>query len=376
LEVIEEDDKQQMIQETVALGLSDRATKHKKAIQAEMQRREDLKNEKRRQEEEAARAKERRRERRMCLKEQKRISELTDVISLNVVPAAELKDYTVSMPIYDVRDYKLAAENGPGIFTFGGLIGEIMISLSAFYETMITRMEMPSFEMRKDQILKFLEDLLLDGMNQEACYMRVTKELLTEREMLEEDDEMQATKAAEKLATGQNIAQFGMQFLLSTDKAKMGLNDDIIRDVFYAICKINYYETQEPVLIPEDEELTDEQKERFAEQNEEIERTNELFAKMKNFAKLVNPSTEEVVAEDPEQVVNEPEAEEKCLVRVQNYRDPVSIDSEAPGLQQPANASTMSKDQHQSRVSVGGGDGDASQKLDTVSDTSSHRALK
>mmetsp|Transcript_22061 Transcript_22061/g.29484 ORF Transcript_22061/g.29484 Transcript_22061/m.29484 type:complete len:366 (+) Transcript_22061:1107-2204(+) len=365
-----------MIQETVALGLSDRATKHKKAIQAEMQRREDLKNEKRRQEEEAARAKERRRERRMCLKEQKRISELTDVISLNVVPAAELKDYTVSMPIYDVRDYKLAAENGPGIFTFGGLIGEIMISLSAFYETMITRMEMPSFEMRKDQILKFLEDLLLDGMNQEACYMRVTKELLTEREMLEEDDEMQATKAAEKLATGQNIAQFGMQFLLSTDKAKMGLNDDIIRDVFYAICKINYYETQEPVLIPEDEELTDEQKERFAEQNEEIERTNELFAKMKNFAKLVNPSTEEVVAEDPEQVVNEPEAEEKCLVRVQNYRDPVSIDSEAPGLQQPANASTMSKDQHQSRVSVGGGDGDASQKLDTVSDTSSHRALK
>jgi len=45
-----------------------------------MQRREDLKNEKRRQEEEAARAKARRVERRMCLKEQKRILELADIL--------------------------------------------------------------------------------------------------------------------------------------------------------------------------------------------------------------------------------------------------------------------------------------------------------
>ena len=47
------------------------------------------------------------------------------------------------MPIYDIRDNKLAAEGGPGIFTFGSLLGEIMISLSAFHETMITKMEMP-----------------------------------------------------------------------------------------------------------------------------------------------------------------------------------------------------------------------------------------
>ena len=80
LEMIEEEDKLKLIEETVQSGLSDRAKQHKKAIQAEMQRREDLKNEKRRQEEDAARAKERRRERRMCLKEQKRISELGDTL--------------------------------------------------------------------------------------------------------------------------------------------------------------------------------------------------------------------------------------------------------------------------------------------------------
>ena len=76
LDVLEEKEKQQVIQETLQSCMQDRATKHKAAIKAEMQRREDLKNEKRLAEEAAARAKERRRERRMCLKEQKRILEL------------------------------------------------------------------------------------------------------------------------------------------------------------------------------------------------------------------------------------------------------------------------------------------------------------
>ena len=162
-----------------------------------------------------------------------------------MVPAAELKEYTVSMPVYDIRDYKQCAESGPGIFTFGGLLGEIMISLSAFLESMTTRMEMPSFEMNKAQMVKFLEDLLLDGFNPECCFMKISGDLLTEREKLEEDDESQAQKAADRLSVGQNLTQFGMQFLLSTDKVKVGINEDVVRDVFYALCKIHYYEAQE-----------------------------------------------------------------------------------------------------------------------------------
>jgi len=191
LEMIEEDDKQKLIEETIHSGLGDRAKKHKKAIQAEMQRREDLKNEKLREEAEAKRAKERRQERRMCLKEQKRILELSDTLQLSVVPQSDQRDYTSasSCPVYDVRDYKLAVENGPGIFTFGGLLGEIMISISAFHETMITKMELPSFEIRREQILKFLEDLLFDGFNPEVCYIRISDDMLTERERLEEDEE-------------------------------------------------------------------------------------------------------------------------------------------------------------------------------------------
>ena len=123
-------------------------------------------------EQEAARAKARRQERRKCLKEQRRILELADVLAISVVGQCEQRDFSVTMPVYDVRDYKSAAENGPGIFAFGGLLGEIMIALSAFQETMITRMEQPSFEMRRDHIFKFIEELMFEGWGQGICYLQ------------------------------------------------------------------------------------------------------------------------------------------------------------------------------------------------------------
>ena len=70
---------------------------------------------------------------------------------------------------------------------------------------------------------------------------------------------MQATKAADRLAAGQNILQFGMQFLLNSDHMKAGLNDEIVRDVFFALCKIHYYEHQEMMQLPDDgEEISEE----------------------------------------------------------------------------------------------------------------------
>ena len=94
-----------------------------------MQRREDNENAKRRQAEEAARAKARRQERRRCLKEQLRLNQLQEVLTTEALPAAELREYTVALPIYDIRDY--SADVAPGIYTFGGFIGELMITLQA-----------------------------------------------------------------------------------------------------------------------------------------------------------------------------------------------------------------------------------------------------
>lgn len=181
-------------------------------------------------------------------------------------------------------------------------------------------MEMPSFEMTREQILKFLEELLFDGFNHEVCFLKITDDLVSEREVLDEDEESVAIKAADRLSNGQKLGQFGMQFLLSLDRNKAGLNDDIVRDLFYAICRINYYEPQQPVPLPEDgEEVSEEQKERFNEQNDEIERANELFAKLKNFVKLVSPQKETSLEEGEEKLERstvDEAAQEKCLVRI------------------------------------------------------------
>ena len=136
LELIEDNDRSELIEETLSTGLTNRAMNHKKAIQNEMQRREDNKNEKRRLEEEAARAKERRRERRMCLKEQKRIGELQEILMITVIPGAEQREYSVNTPIYDVREY---GDLPSGIYTLGGFIGELMISLHGLHEFLTTK---------------------------------------------------------------------------------------------------------------------------------------------------------------------------------------------------------------------------------------------
>lgn len=250
LEMLEQDDKTAFIERSLSSGLSARALIHKKAIQSEMQRREDLKNEKRRKDEEAARAKDRRRERRMCLKEQKRIAELVDVL-VAYVPQGEQKEYTLAMPVYDVRDYR--HDSVPGIYTFGGLFGELIVTLTAFQETMQTRMEMPAFELKRDQVLKFFEEILLEGYPQEVCHLKLSGELLSERERMEDNEDLQALKTSDRLLKGSNLCQYGLKFLLCNEKARAGLSQEIIKDLFYALCKIHYYEPQEPLVPPEDE---------------------------------------------------------------------------------------------------------------------------
>lgn len=98
---------------------------------------------------------------------------------ITVVPQSEQKEYTVAMPIYDVRDYESEA---PGIYTFGGFIGELILSLSSLNEYLTTKGEMPSFEMPADSILKFIEELLVDGYPAGICTLKLTSDLLSEEE--------------------------------------------------------------------------------------------------------------------------------------------------------------------------------------------------
>lgn len=126
------------------------------------------------------------------------------------------------MPVYDVRDYK--ADAASGIYTFGGFIGELMSTLSVFNEFVTTRMEQPAFEMRPEQILKFMEELLVDGYPQEICFLKLHKDVVMADEH-EDPVEDKADRAAERLFAGDKIAQYGMRFLLGCDQSKVGLNE-------------------------------------------------------------------------------------------------------------------------------------------------------
>lgn len=97
------------------------------------------------------------------------------------------------------------------------------------------------------------------------------------------------------------------------------------------------------VAVPaeDDEAVTEEQRDKIIESNEEIEKSNELFAKLKLYVKLITPDEDEDAQPDYASM------DEKCLVRILNYRDAVnpenSIDAQA------MNTSTLSKDKHESR---------------------------
>jgi len=65
-----------------------------------------------------------------------------------IVPSSEQREYSVSLPIYDIRGYM--PETPSGIFTFGGFIGELIIALHCLNEYMSARVEYSGFEMKSE----------------------------------------------------------------------------------------------------------------------------------------------------------------------------------------------------------------------------------
>jgi hypothetical protein len=68
------------------------------------------------------------------------------------------------------------------------------------------------------------------------------------------------------------------------------------------------------------------------------------MAKLKQYVKLVTPGEEEDALPDYASM------DEKCLVRMGNYKDPVIPDASVDAA--AVNTSTLSKDKHESRTSA------------------------
>ena len=267
---------------------------------------------------------------------------------LTVVPSSEQKEYTVAMPVHDVREF--GPEAASGICTFGGFTGELILTLHLLQEHMKTKGEAPDFEIKADSIQKFMEELLMDGYPAGICFINVSADPLTETELAEETVEKQAEIAANRLSEGKSVSGHGIKFMLANSRA-LGLNEQMINDVLRSLCEIHYHQPQELIAIPDEaDEPSEEAREKIAEQNEEIEKSNELFAKLKQFVQLVTPpAQEEGEGEEMQEPSTANEVEEKALVRIMNYREPVNTDvSGEPGT--GVNTTTISKDHHVSGV--------------------------
>lgn len=108
------------------------------------------------------------------------------------------------------------------------------------------------------------------------------------------------------------------------------------------------------------EEENDELRDKIVEQNAEIEAQNELYNKLKLYVKLVFPQGDE---ENP----SYDESFEKCLVRIQNYRDPVLLDMVAEGAGSPI----LTKDRQNIQFLAMQVEAEQNSKMDTISETDS-----
>ena len=134
------------------------------------------------------------------------------------------------------------------------------------------------FEIKAEGILKFLEEMI-DGYPAGLCLLRLTADPLPEEDKGEEVA-IQAESAAKRLMQGSNIQSYGMKFLME-NADKLDLNEDIIFEVLQTICQIHYYQKLEPFAVPE--EASEEERTKLEEMNEENEKTNELFDKLKRY---------------------------------------------------------------------------------------------
>ena len=99
------------------------------------------------------------------------------------MPAAPNKEYSVDMPIYDVRDY-VDETQPPGICTFGGFIGELLITLSSIEQCILKSNENYGFKFDAEQIGNFLTEILVEngGYPTDILTLKLPRDPLTEDE--------------------------------------------------------------------------------------------------------------------------------------------------------------------------------------------------
>lgn len=279
-ELREEAEQVDELDQMLLSGIKAKAVDHKQAIFVEMLRRKEAKNEKERIEKEAAAAKKNRKEKRQAMREVARIQGLQETILANIVAHADQVEFTPALPIYDIREY--STEQAPGVFVIGGLVGEIIVTLSALYDYALANPNNSNFRLTDEGVEKYLTELLADF--REGSISLDLKENLSSSKFQGGDDNLadQAVSISNKLKEAEMHNSYGLKFLLANRRDVL-INEDAVREVFAAIARIHFREPDRLYTVP-DEEAEGEEKENntsadvskdtIVAKNEEIEKNN------------------------------------------------------------------------------------------------------
>ena len=80
----------------------------------------------------------------------------------------------MSIPVYDIRDY--IHEAPAGIYTYGGFLGEVILSLFCIQSHVLSKPENAGFKIDTDATEAFLRDLFVEGINPGIAYIKVSTE--------------------------------------------------------------------------------------------------------------------------------------------------------------------------------------------------------
>ena len=181
-----------------------------------------------------------RRQTRANMREQLRIANLQEIVINNIIKSSPLIDWTPKVPILDVRSYRHMTE--PYICVFGGLVGELIMTFSSIndyilanpnireglgvheFETFISALMGPETHFPKDA-------LMIELTNDPSIVADENGDLIEKVGVPLQDTVNHAMDP-------DNIASFGLKFLVAfRDQILVGSND-IVSDIFEAIFNI------------------------------------------------------------------------------------------------------------------------------------------
>lgn len=228
---------------------------HWYAIKAEMQRREEVNQARIARQLQIEKETKERRQNRANMREQIRISNLQELITNTIIKMAPNGEWNPRIPVYDMRDYRSFSD--PCIYTFGGLMGELVLCLTTINDYILA---IPG----NYNALNFfdIEAFIATMMGAESIFPKeaVSFQLVRDPSIRQKKNgeietiPMSVDDLAQFALDHENIASFGLKYLIFIREQAMIGGGHTIEDIFKAVCSIH----KKTIDIPEPEEGAEE----------------------------------------------------------------------------------------------------------------------